>query len=121
MRYSRIIAARCEQYQLRPGSSQSMSAVVGLGSVFDFLGPVSDGLSVFGGGGRFVEFEYVAHSLDEYFADFGGAGEEEFLAEVDLVEGSICKVVVEVGFQGYGVFGEEQGVGVEAERDRGAA
>jgi hypothetical protein len=51
----------------------------------------------------------------------GGCGVEELAAAVDLVGAAMFQVVVQLGFEGDGVFAEDEGVDVEPERDRGVA
>ena len=51
----------------------------------------------------------------------GGCGAEELAAQVDGVDADVGELVVEAGFQAHGVVAEDDGVGVELERDRGVA
>lgn len=79
--------------------------------------PRAYGLSILRGSGFLGELKDVADLAEEHRADLRRTGEEELLAVVRAIWSAARKVTVKLSFQADGVFGEEQGMGVEAKRD----
>jgi hypothetical protein len=78
-------------------------------------------LEVLEGLGLLGELQQTADLLLQQFSHLSGCGEEELAARVDVVDAPVLERVVKLVLEGAGVLGEEEGVHVIRERDRGVA